>query len=234
MSPLRHPSTAHRNSYYAVEGSAFLDDYGPEIVRANTLGHKIDGLFVRRKTNWGDKRRKSSRKIRSWTPLLEHLRGRSYTFRALLPILGALLQTFLLLFLFFAYYTLPADPVTGAKPPRVGGRYANFQFISCIGSHQLALYRGITFAIVILGIISTSITFYFCRDDLLRRQTRRAGLIASSSGAGLSIWVVFAAATPNMHLHLTVVAVEAIIVFCIKTTGMLIDHYDRSRYPALR
>jgi hypothetical protein len=234
MSSLQRPSAAQRNSYYSVEASVFLDDYSPEIVRADTLGQKVDGFFKRRKTNWADIQRKSTRRVRPWSPLLDYLWDRRYTLRAVLPITGALLELFLLLFLFCTYYTLPADPVTGAKPPRVADLYATFPFISCVGSQKLALYQGLTFCIVILGITSTAITFYFCRDDLLGWQARRAGLLTSVSGAGLSIWVVFAAATPDRHLHLTVTAVKAITVFCVKTTGMLIDHYDRSKYPGLR
>ncbi len=212
----------------------FLDDYGPEIVRVYTSGQKTDGLFKRRKTNWADIQRRSERKIRSWTPALDYLWNRRYPLRALIPILAALLEIFLLLFLFCTYYTLPADPVTGQKPPRVSDRYANFPFISCVGSQRLAIYQGLTFAIVFLGITSTAITFYFCRDDLVGWHTRRAGLLASVSGAALNIWVVFAAAVPDQHLHLTVTGAKIIMVFAIKTTGMLIDHYDRSKYPALR
>lgn len=232
MSSLRRPPAAQRNSYYSIEG--YLDDYSPEIVRANTLGQKLDGLFKRRKTNLADIQRRSIRKQRPWTPFLDYLWDRRYFLRALLPITAALLETFLLLFLFCVYFTLPADPVTGEKPPRIAGLYATFPFISCVGSQRLAVYQVLTFCVVVIGIVSTAITFYFTRDDLIGWQTRRAGWLANVSGAGLSIWVVFAAATPDRHLHLTVTAVKAITVFGIKTAGMLVDHYDRSNYPGLR
>jgi hypothetical protein len=234
MLSTRRPSNAHRASYYSIEGSAFLDNYAPEIVRNKNISERVDGIFRRRRTTLADIERRSTPKNRSWTPLLNYLWKQRYPLRALLPIVGALLELFLLLYLFCLYYTLPADPVTGAKPPRVSDRYANFPFISCVGSQRLEVYQGLTFAVVILGIASTLITFYFCRDDLLGWQTRRAGLLASVSGAGLSIWTVFAAATPDKHLHLTVTAAKMIVVFGIKTTGMLIDHYDRVQYPALR
>ncbi|KAJ9602142.1 hypothetical protein H2200_013262 [Cladophialophora chaetospira] len=235
MSQLQRQPTAQRHSYYSIEGSVFLDDYGPERVRTNSFDEeKIDGLFRRRKTNWAEFQRRAQPKIRPWTPALEYFWDHRYSLRAVIPILAALLELFLLLFLFCTYYTLPADPVTGEKPPRVSDRYANFPFISCVGSQRLALYQGLTFAIVILSVTSTAITFYFCRDDLLGWHTRRAGLLASVSGAGLNIWLVFAAAVPDQHLHLTVTGAKAVVVFGIKTTGMLIDHYDRSKYPALR
>ena len=234
MSSLQRPSAGQRTSYFSIEGSAFLDDYSPEIVRANTWGQKVDGLFKRRKTTRADIERRSRRKQRPWTPLIDYLLDRRYPLRALLPIIGVLLEIFLLLYLFCFYYTLPADPQTGAKPPRVAQLYSTFPFISCVGSKRLKLYQGLTFAIVVIGIISTAITFYVNRDDLLGWQTRRTGLLASVVGAGLGIWVVFAAASPDRHLHLLVTAVKATVVFTIKTTGMLIDHYERSTYPALR
>ncbi|EXJ76648.1 uncharacterized protein A1O5_01156 [Cladophialophora psammophila CBS 110553] len=234
MSSLRRPAAAQRSSYYSLEGSAFLDNYTPEIVRAGTLSQKIDGLFKRQKTTWQDIERRFERKSRPWDPVLDYLWDRRYPLRALLPIAAALLELFLLLFLFCTYYTLPADPHTGAKPPRVADLYSIFPFISCVGSKRLSVYQGLTFCVVILSITSTAISFYFNRDDQLGWQTRRTGWLASVVGAGLSIWVVFAAATPDRHLHLLVTAVKAIMIFSIKSTGMLVDHLERRKYPALR
>ncbi|KIW29542.1 uncharacterized protein PV07_05354 [Cladophialophora immunda] len=234
MSSLRRPAAAQRSSYYAIEGSAFLDDYSPEIVRTGTLGQKVDRLFKRRKTSWQDIERRSERKSRPWNPLLDYLWDHRYPLRALLSITAALLELLLLLFLFCTYYTLPADPHTGAKPPRVADLYSTFPFMSCVGSKKLSVYQSLTFCVVLLGITSTAISFYFTRDDHLGWQTRRAGWLASVVGAGLSIWVVFAAATPNRHLHLLVTAAKAITVFSIKSTGLLVDHLERRKYPALR
>ncbi|KAH0841941.1 hypothetical protein FOPE_06898 [Fonsecaea pedrosoi] len=237
MSLLRGPTSAHRNdrsSYYLGEGSAFLDDYSPQIVRAGTFSQKIDGLFRRRKTNWHDVERRFERKSRPWNPLLDYLWDHRYPLRALLPITAGLLELILVLFLFGTYYTLPADPHTGAKPPRVADLYSTFPFMSCVGSKRLSVYRGLTFCVVFLGITSTAISFYFTRDDQLGWQTRRAGWLASVVGAGLSIWLVFAAATPDKHLHLFVTSVKAITVFSIKSTGLLVDHLERQKYPVLR
>ncbi|KIX92480.1 uncharacterized protein Z520_11800 [Fonsecaea multimorphosa CBS 102226] len=234
MSSLRKPAATQRSSYYSLEGSAFLEDYTPEIVRTGTLSQKVDGLFKRRKTSWQDLERRFERKSRPWNPLVAYLWNRRYPLRALLSITAAFLEVFLLLFLFCTYYTLPADPHTGGKPPRIADLYSTFPFMSCVGSKKLSVYQSVTFCVVLLGITSSTISFYFTRDDQLGWQTRRAGWLASVVGAGLSIWVVFAAANPDKHLHLLVTAVKAITVFCIKSTGLLVDHLERRKYPALR
>jgi len=87
--------------------------------------------------------------------------------------------------------------------------------------------------VVLINFASTSIGFYRGRDDRIGWQSRRTNWLVSVVSGGLAIWVVFAAANPDTHLHLTVTAAKALSVFCIKTSSWITDHLQRRSYPGL-
>ncbi|KIX09768.1 uncharacterized protein Z518_00849 [Rhinocladiella mackenziei CBS 650.93] len=224
----------NRSSFYLSESFAFLDDYTRDVVQPDVPASEFDHRFQRRKTTLETIQRRSRRKQRPWNPLVDYLSPRMNVVGALLPITSSFLETVLLLYLFTTYYSFPPDPETGAHPPRIAELYSTFPFISCVGSKRLPIYQGLTMCVVLLNITSTSVTFYRCRDEHIGWQTRRTGYLASVVAAGLSIWVVFAAANPDRHLHLLVTAVKGLAVFCIKATSCFMDHLQRRHYPALR
>ena len=234
MSSFQNSSCAQRRSFYQSEPFTFIDGYSAEIVRSDVPAQKLRRGFQRLETTLEEIERRAKRKPQSWDPLVDYFAARMNFFGALLPITSSLLETLLLLYLFTTYYSFPADPETGARPPRIAELYSTFPFISCVGSKRLPVYQGLTMCVVLLNIISTSITLYRCRDLPFGWHTRRTGYLASVVGAGLSVWLVFAAANPDQHLHLFVAASKAIVIFCIKATGWFVDHLQRVKYPILR
>jgi hypothetical protein len=241
MPPPREPLSAGstRSSWYqSSEASAFLDDYSKDVVALPESGGsgtvpRINRRFQRQKTTWEAIERRSRRTPRPWNPLVDYVADRMYIFGALLPVMSALLEATLLAFLLGTYYTLPPKPGTTTRPPRVAALYSTFPFISCVGSLRLPAYQGMSICVVVLNVTSSSISLYRGRDERIGWQSRRTQFLASVVAAGLGVWVVFAAANPDKHLHLLVTAAKALSVFGIKLTGWLVDHFQRRRYPVL-
>lgn len=231
MPPTRQESSKLRGSWYQSEAASFLDHYSPEIVQRRFT--TFSPRFYRQKTTLEKLTRRSRRKSRAWHPLFDYVDSHWYTIGPLLPITAALLETTLLLFLFAFYYTLPADPETGERPPRIANLYSVFPFISCIGSKRLPVYQGLTMCVVLFNFTSACISLYRGRDEVIGWQSRRTTWLVSVVSGGLAIWVVFAAANPDRHLHLTVTAAKALSIFCIKTSGWITDHLQRRKYPGL-
>ncbi|KAK5296891.1 hypothetical protein LTR99_008532 [Exophiala xenobiotica] len=231
MPQTRQDTSAVRRSWYQSEAASFLDHYSPEIVQRRFTN--LDPHFYRQETTLDKIAQRSRRKRRPWNPLFDYVDSHWNAIGPLLPITASLLEISLLLFLFSLYYTLPADPRTGERPPRIADLYSIFPFISCIGSQRLPVYQGLTMCVVLINFISTSIGFYRGRDDGIGWQSRRTNWLVSVVSGGLAIWVVFAAANPDTHLHLTVTAAKALSVFCIKTSSWITDHLQRRRYPGL-
>lgn len=231
MSPTRRDTSAVRRSWYQSEAASFLDHYSPEIVQHRFTN--FDPHFYRQKTTLDKIAQRSRRQPRPWQPLFDYVDSHWNTIGPLLPITSSFLEISLLLFLFTLYYTLPADPRTGQRPPRIADLYSIFPFISCIGSQRLPVYQGLTMCVVLINLASTSIGFYRGRDDRIGWQSRRTNWLVSVVSGGLAIWAVFAAANPDTHLHLTVTAAKALSVFCIKTSSWITDHLQRRSYPGL-
>ncbi|KIW12081.1 hypothetical protein PV08_09355 [Exophiala spinifera] len=87
--------------------------------------------------------------------------------------------------------------------------------------------------VVLLNFTSACISLYRGRDELVGWESRRTSWLVSVVSGGLAIWVVFAAANPDRHLHLTVTAAKALSVFCIKVSGWITDHLQRRKYSDL-
>ncbi len=228
-----------RSSWYQSEASAFLDYNSkdvvvvPEVSRTGTAA-PINRLFQRQRTTREAIERRSQRTPQPWTPLVDYVADRMHIFGALLPLLSALLEATLLSFLLGTYYTLPAQPNSTERPPRIADLYSTFPCISCVGSLRLPTYQGVTLCVVTINVVSSAIALYRGRDERIGWQSRRTQFMASVVAAALGIWVVFAAANPDKHLHLVVTAAKALSVIGVKITGWLVDHFQRQRYPGLR
>lgn len=152
---------------------------------------------------------------------------------ALLPLFSVLFELTMLSLFLYIYLSLPMDPVTGTRQ-RISPQYSIWPFISCVGSTKLAVFRALSFAIVVCSLMAVSLLFYLNHNVEPGYWLRRLLLLITTTANAFLIWLVFASEDNKTHLHLYIVAIRLLLLFAAKCTAWLIAYAMRVAYPLLR
>lgn len=133
----------------------------------------------------------------------------------------------------YIYLSLPTDPKTGSRK-RISPQYSLWPFVSCIGSTKLAVFRGLSTAIVICSLTAVLLLFYLNHKVKPGYWLRRLQVLITATANAFLIWLVFASEDNATHLHLYIISVRLLLMFTGKCTSWLVALAMRTAHPQLR